>query len=63
MFIELYVDFSRRLRAGHPIVSGAIWLKFEFVQAFMKVLVPCKNEESNKNKGASVHNISPVVSL
>ena len=55
MFTALYIDFSTRARAGNSVVSGRIWLKFELIQAFMNVLVSCKNEEDpNKNEGARV---------
>ena len=37
------------------IVSGRIWLKFKLIQAFMHVLVSCKNEKGHiKNEGAGV---------
>ena len=36
-------------------VGGGIWLKFELIQAFMYVLVTCKNEEDPIiNEGARV---------
>ena len=52
----LYIDFSDALtRAGNSIVSGLIWFKFEVIQAFMHVLVSCKNEDVPiNNKGARV---------
>ena len=34
----------RRARADNSGVGGGIWLKFELIQAFMHVLVTCKNE-------------------
>ena len=35
--------------------AGGIWLKFELIQAFMYVLVACKNEEDPIiNEGARV---------
>ena len=37
--------FFRRARADIPVVSGGIGPKFEHIQAFMHVLVTCKNEE------------------
>ena len=42
-----------------------MWLKFELIQAFMYVLVTCKNEEDPIiNEGARVFtNISPIISL
>ena len=34
-------------------VGGGIWPKFELIQAFMHVLVTCKNEDDQfKNEGA-----------
>ena len=36
-------------------VGGGIWPKFELIQAFMHVLVSCKNEDDRfKNEGARV---------
>ena len=36
-------------------VGGGIWPKFELIQAFMHVLVTCKNEDDRfKNEGARV---------
>ena len=36
-------------------VNGRMWLKFELIQAFMHVLVFCKNEDDPiKNEGARV---------
>ena len=36
-------------------VGGGIWTKFELIQAFMHVLVTCKNEDDQiKNEGARV---------
>ena len=47
--------FSRRSRAANSAVHGRIWSNFELVQAFMDVLVTCKNEEDPiKNEGARV---------
>ena len=37
--------FFSHLRADNSKVSGRIWQKFELIQAFMHVLVTCKNEE------------------
>ena len=37
---------------GNSIISGRIWLKFKLIQAFMHVLVCCKNgEDPIKNEG------------
>ena len=39
----------------NSIDNAGIWLKFEFIRAFMHVLITCKNkEDSIKNKGARV---------
>ena len=41
--------------AANSEVSGGILLKFELIQAFIVVLVTCKNEEDPiKNEGAGV---------
>ena len=51
----LYIDFFRRPRADNSGVGGGIWPKLELIQAFMHVLVTCKNEDdSYKNEGARV---------
>ena len=45
----------RRARAVNSGVCGGIWPKFELIQAFMHVLLTCKNEvDQIKNKGARV---------
>ena len=45
----------RRARADNSGVGGGIWSKFELIQAFMHVLVTCKNEDDRfKNEGARV---------
>ena len=55
VFTTLYIDFFRRPRADNSGASGGIWLKLELIQAFMHVLVTCKNEDdSYKNEGARV---------
>ena len=52
---RLYDIFFRRSRAAYSEVSGGILLKFELIQAFIVVLVTCKNEEGPiKNEGARV---------
>ena len=57
-------QFFRRARADNSGVGGGIWPKFELIQAFMHVLVTCKNEDDRfKNEGASVRKISPIISL
>ena len=53
----LYINFSDlvRTRADNSGVGGGIWPKFELIQAFMHVLVTCKNEvDQIKNEGARV---------
>ena len=59
---RFYVVFFRRVRAANSEVSGGILLKFELIQAFIVVLVTCKNEEDPiKNEGARVlTRISPL---
>ena len=52
---RLYVVFFRRSRAANSEVSGGILPKFKLIQAFIVVLVTCKNEEDPiKNEGARV---------
>ena len=47
--------FHRHARADNSGVGGGIWPKFELIQAFMHVLVTCKNEvDQIKNEGARV---------
>ena len=47
--------FFRRSRAANSEVSGGILPKFKLIQAFIVVLVTCKNEEDPiKNEGARV---------
>ena len=40
----LYSIVFRRARADNSGVGVGIWPKFELIQAFMHVLVTCKNE-------------------
>ena len=48
--------YFRRARADNSGVGGGIWPKFELIQAFMHVLVTCKNEvDGFKNEGARVY--------
>ena len=48
-------QFFRRTRADNSGDGGGIWSKFELIQAFMHVLVTCKNEDDRiKNEGARV---------
>ena len=37
--------FFRRSRAAYSVVGDRIWQKFKLIQAFMVVLVACKNDE------------------
>ena len=54
VFTTLYINFSDA-RADNSGVGGCIWSKFELIQAFMHVLVTCKNEDDRiKNEGARV---------
>ena len=41
----LHSNFFRRARADNSGVGVGIWPKFELIQAFMHVLVTCKNED------------------
>ena len=51
---RLYIDFSDAQGQITP-VSGGIWPKFELIQAFMHVLLTCKNKvDQIKNEGARV---------
>ena len=55
MLTSLLFDFFRRSRAANSEVSGGILPKLELIQAFIVVLVTCKNEEDPiKNEGARV---------
>ena len=41
--------------AVNSVVGGGVWPKYKLIQAFMAVLVTCKNEENSfKNEGARV---------
>ena len=52
---RLYDIIFRRSMATHSEVSGGILPKFELMQAFIVVLITCKNEEDPiKNEGARV---------
>ena len=55
--------FFRRSRAANAVGSGKIMPKFKFVQAFMVVLVTCKNEKDPiKNEGSRVlTRLSPLL--
>ena len=55
--------FLRLSWADNSRVSGEIWPKFKLFQAFMHVLVTCKNENPIKNEGASVDNFFSIIIL
>ena len=53
--LELIVRFFKRSRAANSEVIGGIPPKFELIQAFIVVLVACKNEKDPiKNNGSRV---------
>ena len=55
VFTTLYINFSDAQGQITLGVGGGIWPKFELIQAFMHVLVTCKNEDDRfKNEGARV---------
>ena len=55
MLTSLLFDFFRRTRAANSEVSRGIPPKFELIQAFIVVLVTCKNvKDPIKNKGSRV---------
>ena len=43
-------QFFRCSRVDNSGVSGGIWPKFDLIQAFMHVLVTCKNEDDSIKK-------------
>ena len=52
--LECYQDYMAFFQTNYE-VSGGILPKFELIQAFIVVLVTCKNEEDPiKNEGARV---------
>ena len=57
---SLLFDFFRRSGAANSEVSGGILPKFELIQAFIVVLVTCKNEEDPIK---SANKIFPIISL
>ena len=40
-----HYTFFNRSRAANLVVGDGIWQKFKLIQAFMVVLVTCKNDE------------------
>ena len=60
---RLFMTFFRRSSATNSEVCGGILPKFRLIQAFIVVLVSCKNEEDQmKNEGAA-NKIYPIISL
>ena len=54
VFTTLYINFSD-VQGQITRVGGGIWSKFKLIQAFMHVLLTCKNEvDQIKNEGARV---------
>ena len=54
VFTTLYINFSDA-QGQITRVGGGFWPKFKLIQAFMHVLVTCKNKDDRfKNEGASV---------
>ena len=52
---RLYAVFFRCSRAANSKISGGILPKFELIQAYIVVLLTCKNvEDLIKNEGARV---------
>ena len=50
--------------AAISVVSGEMWPKFKLLQAFIVILVTCKNEDPFKNEGVKRgHNISLIISI
>ena len=60
VFTTLYClhQCFRRARADNSGVGSGIWPQFELIQAFMRVLATCKNEDDQ-----FVHKIYPIISL
>ena len=56
-----YNIFFRRSKPANSVVRNGIWTKFELIQAFMAVLITCKDEEDPfKNEGATVVTFHPL---
>ena len=49
--LQPYGDFFLKSRTHNSEMSCLIWLKFEFVQDFMPVLITCKFEEDPIKNG------------
>ena len=50
-----YHEFFKGSRTATSVVRDGVLTKFKLIQAFMVVLVTCKNEEdSSKNEGTTV---------
>ena len=58
VLIKLYIKFSYAQRAANSVIGDEIWQKFKLFQAFIVVLVTCKNDEDpfkKKALGCSQH--------
>ena len=50
-----YTSIFQTRKGSYSGVGGDIWPKFELIQAFMHIIVTCKNEDDRfKNEGARV---------
>ena len=45
MLTTLFINFFECSRVADSVVGDGIWQKFNLIQAFMVVLVTCKNDE------------------
>ena len=64
LLTRLYVVYFRRSRAAYSVVSCGILPKFELIQAFIIVIITCKNEEDPiNNEGARVLTRFPHICL
>ena len=60
----LYIKFFRCARTANSVVGDGIWSKFKVIQAFMVVLITCKNEEDLfKNEGSNEVKTFPIISV
>ena len=54
-WLQGYMSIFQTSRADNSIDNSGIWQKYKLIQAFMHVLITCKNEEDSiKNEGATV---------
>ena len=47
-------QMKRRLRAANSIKGDGIWKKLKLIQAFVGVLITCKNEDPSNNEGTRI---------